>query len=258
MHAILSYIRHWLTAVNGHSLHTPFMFDFYTRALKGKEDAGAFAPIEKIREGLLTSREKITVCQLGAASKVNNQQVRPVAAIAARGMTPAATSRLFTRIIRHYNYQTIVELGTSFGLNTLYLAATPATRVYTFEGCPNTAKIARHNFAATGVGNIELIAGNIDQTLPDFCQKSTEKIDLVFLDANHNYTPTLQYVEWLLPRCHKNSMMIIDDIHWSPAMTRAWQKLQAHPQVTTTIDLYQLGILLFRPGLKKAHYRLQG
>ena len=256
VHAVISYIRHWLTAVNEHSLHAPFIYGFYTRTLKGQADKSLFSPIEEIRKRLQNSKQRIVVARLGASSKVNNRQARPVAAIARKGVTSPAVSRLLYRIIRDYNHQNIVELGTSFGLNTMYLATNPETRVYTFEGCTNTARIARDNFTAAGFDNVRLIPGNIDQTLPGFCQSFAAKVDLAFIDANHNYAPTINYVEHLLPLCHKNSMIIVDDIYWSPAMTKAWEQLKQLAPVTTTVDLYQLGILIFKPGLKKTHYRL--
>jgi predicted O-methyltransferase YrrM len=256
VHAVIRYLWHWLTAVNEHSLHSPFLFNLYTKTIKKKTLQEDFNAIEQVRQQLIHSNKKITVTQLGAMSRVNNGLARPVSAIAKNGITSAAISKLLFNLINDFDCKNIIELGTSFGINTMYMATKAPVKVSTFEGCPNTAKIARNNFDELGYANIELIIGNIDETLPEFIQQSTGKIDLVFMDANHKFEPTISYFNQLLKLCNNQSILIIDDIYWSPEMTRAWQELKNHPLVTTSVDLYELGILFFRPELEKAHFKL--
>lgn len=256
MHAVFRYLWHWLTAVNEHSLHSPFLFNLYTKSIKKKAVLEDFNAIEQVRQQLRQSPEKISVAQLGATSRVNNELIRPVSAIARKGINSAANSKLLFNLINDFECKNIIELGTSFGINTMYMATNSRVHVSTFEGCPNTADIARNNFDTLGYANIELIIGNIDETLPKFIHQSTEKIDLVFMDANHKLEPTISYFNQLLKLCHSQSILIIDDIYWSPEMTRAWEKLKIHPLVTTSVDLYELGIIFLRPELEKAHFKL--
>ena len=215
-----------------------------------------FIAIEQARKELIQSKVKISVYQLGANSKVNNQLVRPVSAIARKGITSAAMNKLLFKFICDYECKNVIELGTSFGVNTMYMATNSLVKVHSFEGCPNTAAIAQKYFDELGFANIELIIGNIDTTLPQFAHQSTGKIDLVFMDANHKLEPTISYFNQLLSICHDKSIIIIDDIYWSSEMTKAWQEIKLHPQVTTSVDLYDLGILFFRPELERAHYKL--
>ena len=46
------------------------------------------------------------------------------------------------------------------------------------------------------------------------------------------------------------SIIILDDIHWSKEMEGAWEYVQQHPQVTTTIDLFFIGIVFLRKEFK--------
>jgi predicted O-methyltransferase YrrM len=256
VHAVVRYLWHWLTAVNEHSLHSPFLFNLYTKTIKKKTFLEDFNAIEQVRQQLIHSTQKIAVTQLGATSRVNNELIRPVSAIARKGITSAAISKLLFNLINDFECKNILELGTSFGINTMYMATNSRVKVSTFEGCPNTADIAKNNFDVLGYANIELIIGNIDNTLTEFIHQSTGKIDLVFMDANHKLEPTVRYFNQLLKLCHHQSIIIIDDIYWSSEMTRAWEKLKNHPQVTTSVDLYTLGILFFRPELEKTHFKL--
>jgi len=256
VHAVLRFLWHWLIAVNEHSLHSPFLFNLYTKTIKRKIELEDFNAIEQLRKELSQSKEKISITQLGANSKVSNQQVRAISEIARKGISSKNTSELLYKIIQDFDYNKIVELGTSLGINTLYLATRPAASVYTFEGCPETIKKAKKNFAAIGYANINLIEGNIDVTLPEFCHQFTGKIDLAFIDANHKYETTLAYFNQLLALTHPKSTIVIDDIYWSGAMATAWKQIKNHPQVTTTIDLYNVGIVIFRPELQKEHISL--
>jgi predicted O-methyltransferase YrrM len=254
--AVVRYLWHWLTAVNEHSLHSPFLFNLYTKTIKKKVVLEDFNAIEQARQRLIHSRDRIKVTQLGANSKVNNELVRPVSAIAKNGITSAAINKLLFKLINDFECENIIELGTSFGINTMYMATNSRVNVHSFEGCPNTAALAKQNFDDLGYSNIELIIGDIDETLPKFIHHNMTKIDLVYMDANHQLEPTLSYFNQLLKICHNQSIIIIDDIYWSPEMTKAWETLKIYPQVTTSVDLYALGILFLRPELEKAHFKL--
>ena len=237
-------------------MHSPFLFNLYTKTIKKKAVLEDFNAIEQVRQQLIHSKDKIAVTQFGATSRVSNELARPISAIAKKGITSAAISKLLFNLIHDFECKNIVELGTSFGLNTMYMATNMDVIVHSFEGCPNTAALARKNFDDMGYMNIDLVVGNIDETLPQFAHDSTEKVDLVFMDANHKLAPTLDYFSLLLKLCHNQSIIIIDDIYWSSEMSQAWEKLKNHPQVTTSIDLFAIGILFFRPELEKAHVRL--
>jgi hypothetical protein len=77
------------------------------------------------------------------------------------------------------------------------------------------------------------------------------------MDANHHYEPTLKYFNWLLPVIHSMSIIIMDDIHYSAEMEKAWEEIKNHEQVHASIDLFRCGILFFDPSLNKQHVVLQ-
>jgi hypothetical protein len=58
--------------------------------------------------------------------------------------------------------------------------------------------------------------------------------------------PTLRYFAQLLPHCSNDSILIFDDIHWSAEMEKAWKEIQQHPAVRCSIDLFFIGIVVFR------------
>ena len=42
----------------------------------------------------------------------------------------------------------------------------------------------------------------------------------------------------------KNAILIFDDIHWSPKMTKAWKEIIVDPKVLLSVDLFKLGIVI--------------
>ncbi len=141
----------------------------------------------------------------------------------------------------------LLELGTSFGITTLYLAAArPARVVYTLEGGEAIADRAERIFSESEHHNIHLMRGNIDQTLPDLLQQ-VARVDFAYLDANHRYEPTVAYFEQVVAKTNERSIVVIDDIYWSGEMQHAWRYIQRHPAVTLTLDLFDAGLVFFTP-----------
>ena len=150
------------------------------------------------------------------------------------------------------NGLTIVELGTSLGITTAYMAAVDSrNKVVTYEGCPAVAEIAKENWKILGIKNIECRVGEIDVEKLD---AELEQVDVAFLDANHTYASTRAYINILLKKMHAKSVLVVDDIHYSAEMERAWQEICADERVTSTMDLYQMGLVFFDKHYWKRHY----
>ena len=81
-------------------------------------------------------------------------------------------------------------------------------------------------------------------------------IDFAFMDANHTYQASMEYFHTLLEKVHPNSLIILDDIHWSKEMEQAWMEIKNHKAVSLSIDLFQVGLLFFREGREKEDFVL--
>jgi predicted O-methyltransferase YrrM len=246
------YIRYYLSASNGkgHGVHSPFVFDLITNVLRDKRKYDAYPKIEARRKQLLKDNNTIYVEDFGAGSTVMKSNERKISDIAHSSLKPKKFAQLLYRITQYYKPATIVELGTSLGITTSYLASpNKNATVYTCEGAASIAGIAQQNFNALQLNNIELIQGNFSETLPALLNK-INKVDLAFVDGNHRKQPTLDYFHQLLAHSTNETILIFDDIHWSEEMEAAWQEIQNHPSVTLTIDLFFIGIVLLNNNFK--------
>ncbi len=253
----VKYLKYYLTAANGkgHGIHSPFVYEFVEQLLNDKKKYACYAEIENRRAALLKDNTVIEVEDFGAGSSVIKTRQRVVRKIAASSLKPKKYAQLLFRMVQHYQPKTIVELGTSFGITTSYLASgNTNAKVFTCEGAKNIAAIAQQTFSDLQLENIELLQGDFTHTLPQLLQR-TGTVDLAFIDGNHRHRPTVDYFAQLLSQSNEETIFIFDDIHWSAEMEAAWKEIQQHPQVTLSIDLFFIGIVCINPGIKaKQHF----
>ena len=258
MFQLLAYLRFWLRSGNAHGLHSPFVFGLYTTVVRHTGTFKAYAAIEARRRQLLSSSASLSVTDFGAGSRTGAGQRRRVADIALTAAKSPPLAQLLFRLVNCFQPVTILELGTSLGLTTAYLAtANSRHRVVTFEGCPNVAAVARETFATLRLNNISVVEGNIDHTLSPTLSALGAPVDFVFFDGNHRYKPTLRYFELCLAHRTDESVFVFDDIHWSSEMEQAWEAIKVHPEVMMTVDLFHIGLVFFRKNQPKQHFSLR-
>lgn len=250
------FLHYYLTASNGkgHGVHSPFVFDFIIQVLRDRKKYDCYDAIEKVRAELRDDKHVIEVEDFGAGSAVMPLRNRAVSDIAASSLKSKKFGQLLYRMGRYYQQGTIVELGTSLGITSAYLAVSGDAEVYTLEGSKNIAAIAQDNLNRLEIKNVEIIVGNFDDTLPALLLR-TKQVGLAFVDGNHRRVPTLEYFSRLLEKAGDASVFVFDDIHWSEEMEEAWKEICEHPEVTLTIDLFFIGIVFFKKEFKaKQHF----
>jgi predicted O-methyltransferase YrrM len=247
------YLNYYLTASNskGHGTHSPFIFHFITKVLNDKKKHNEYEMAERVRKEMLRDETVLTLEDFGAGSSVNKKNQRTVAVIAKNSAKPKKFGQLLFRMIKEYQPQTILELGTSLGITTSYMAlAKPDAKLITMEGASEVANVAKKNFDKFKLKNYSLIEGNFDNTLlPVLHGLST--VDFAFIDGNHRQEPTERYFQQLLTKANNESIFIFDDIHWSKEMEAAWATIKSHPSVRCTVDLFFIGIVFFREEFKE-------
>lgn len=251
---IFKYLLYLLHAKTAHGIHSPFVFELYNEVINKKGGYYSFERIELLRRKLLISNREIDVTDLGTW-KSGKRMVRE---IAERSAKDKKYCELLFRIAYHFKPNAILELGTSLGISTAYLAsANPTAKVITIEGCPTIANEAKKNFESLGLNNIESVIGNFDEVLFRPLTLVPRPLDFVFFDGNHLKEPTLKYFSRCLEHAHNNSIFIFDDIHWSDEMESAWEEIKSHPKVLVTVDLFFLGLVFFRKEQAKENFTIR-
>ena len=124
------------------------------------------------------------------------------------------------------------------------------------EGSSNRVNFAQEVIKRSALMNVKVHTGQINEELKEILQKIRGRY-VAFVDADHRYGPTIEYVSSILDRAGEEAVIILDDIYWSREMNRAWNEIIKWPRVRISIDLFQMGILLLRRDLKKAHLKIK-
>ncbi len=250
------YIHYLFRAKTKHGVHSPFVFNLLKNVINDKKFYSAYEPVEKLRSELLNERSEIKVNDFGAGSAVFKNSFRKIKDIAKYSLKSAKYGQLIFRLVNYFQPSTILELGTSLGVTTLYLAIhTNRPNVLSMEGSEVLALKAMENFEKLNISNIEVVTGNFDDMLAPQLKK-LKGVDFVFVDGNHRKEPTLRYFEECLQYSDTNSIFVLDDIHWSDEMEGAWEFIKNHERVTVTVDLFFLGLVFFRKEQAKQNFVL--
>lgn len=251
----LDFLKYYFKASTAHGIHSPHVFDFYTKILKNRTSYPEFNVIENERSKLIKNSNKILRVDFGAGKKKQSQE--SISTLAKTSLKSKKWGQFLFKLIKFYSYENTLDLGTSFGITTAYISkANLNSKVYTLEGCPETLKIAEEVFENLEIKNIVTTCGNIDYTLQEVLKKMPS-LDFVFFDANHTKEATVSYFETCLKFKNNNSCFVFDDIYWSEPMKEAWNYIISHPESIITIDLFYMGIVFFRNGIKKQNFILK-
>ncbi len=241
-------------AVGVQTLHSPYMFSFWNEIIKGSYQNKKWTDIEKCRKSLLKNKNEIHVTDFGAGSKVMKGDKRKISDIAKYQLQSPKDGAFMARMIHHHSYEEILELGSSLGVSTSYLAS-ENTSVTTIEGCLNILKEAKCVWDNLELNNITAELGNIDDVLKDLV--SSKEFDLCLIDANHSYNASMRYWELIEPVMKEGGALVFDDIYWDPEMTRAWKEICSLTKATLKLDFFHFGILVFNSKLAPQSFTIK-
>lgn len=257
LHFLKSFFIHYISATPIDVLHSPFVYNIYRHCIKRQKlKPAVFKKIEIYRKQLKSSQTTVNYIDFGAAA---NNYNTTVGAIVKKHAKPPRIAQIIYYLTNYLKPAKCIELGTSLGLTTAYFAsALPKdAKLITIEACPDIYNNACNNLQYLALkNNVELQLGVFDDLYKP-ALIALNNFDCIFIDGNHTYEATLKYFSDALNHKHNNAYIIFDDIYWSKGMTRAWNEIINHPDVTASIDLFFIGIVFFRKEQKKQNFKLR-
>ena len=119
---IKSYLNFLWNSTNQHGVHSPFVFDLVTKCFYDKTNHPEYSILKNYRNSLLQNKNTIEVTDFGAGSRVFKSNTRAINQIAKNaGISPKRAELLF-RMVRYFQPDSVLEIGTSLGLATSALA----------------------------------------------------------------------------------------------------------------------------------------
>lgn len=235
-------------------MQSPFVYTFVDKILNGpKTEIGE--RIEARRREWLKRTDELILQDFGAGYDGDGRASRRVTlgAVTRSSARRRYAGELLYRIAAAYRPKKLIELGTNLGFSALYQAlAVPEADFITIEGDATLCKLAEENFKDFGL-NLKLINAQFEDALPEVLNEQS-KFNWAFIDGRHEYEATIRYFETIIPYCAPEAIIILDDINWSSGMKNAWHTLCARPEVSISIDLFDIGLLFLYRKQAKEHF----
>ena len=249
------YFIHWVTARNtkGYGVHSPFLFYFVRTVLRETAGYYAFDVIEGLRNRLLVDKSLVRIKDFGTGK----DREETIAQIASKSLCSPLEGQLLFRMVNYFKPKVILELGTSLGISTAYMASVNSNSLcYSLEGSSSLVSKAAEHLKLLRLNNVVQVEGNITENLETVLSELAA-VDFVYVDANHQYDAVVDYFEKCLLKSHEETVFVLDDIYWSQGMEKAWEYVKNHPSVVSTIDVFYFGIVFLKKDLPPKHYRVR-
>ncbi|MDZ7614672.1 MAG: hypothetical protein U5K51_13965 [Flavobacteriaceae bacterium] len=133
---IKTFLRFLWRSKNAHGIQSPFVYKLYQCGLNKNsvEIEDLINPINDYKNTLYNNKNSIEVSDFGAGSRIFNSNRREISKIAKTAGISNKNGRILISLIRYLNPKSILEIGTSLGISTAYMAMCCATITNMYPG----------------------------------------------------------------------------------------------------------------------------
>lgn len=165
-----------------------------------------------------------------------------------------AEEGFFFRLTNFFRPDNILEIGTSWGISTLYLRlAGRQSEITVVEPLPEIHDFAESLFAEVGE-KADFVREEYATFLLDYFRQTPERLYIVVNRLPKPYYRALP--DLLAPVLDMHALLIIDGIRSNSEVKSWWEKLVKDERVRVTVDMKNVGLVCCDPKLNKQDYQV--
>lgn len=257
MRIALDYIAFLIKSKNRHGVHSPFVFELNEKVLNTRNKIPLEDEIEELRRKFLNDISLVDEINFGASKHPNSNTKKTISRIAKNSLKPKRQASFIARLAKFNKSHAIIELGTSLGISTAYIAAANSdAEIYSIDASPTAIKKATEVLTQLDLKNLTLIFSDFDQALLQL-EIPKNGFDFVYIDGNHTLKATLKYFEFFSTKLSEHGLILFDDIYWSTEMKQAWKSIKRDPRTSLTIDFFHFGLVSLSSRFSKENFSLR-
>ncbi len=220
----------------GFGVHSPFAFRLITKVIRERSHYYAYDEIVSVENQYITSA--LSYKQKRLRKKIHRSR-----------------GRLLFRLVNFFQPDEILEVGSSWGLSSLYLRmASRSSSLTIVEPEEEVNHFAQKLFAQVGEC-AEWVVRPYEKSITDYCLSGESPLYVVVnrLPATH-YAQLPQLLSGAIER---QSVLVFDGIRDSSAAMKCWNTLLKDKRVRVTFDLKNMGLICCNAKLNKQNYRIK-
>lgn len=229
-----NYIRYRLKAKDEYSIHSPFMFDFFTKGLKTKFPKQGY---RKLKNDWKKFESQNSNLYLNLKHKNN---------------------LFICRIAAYFAPKQIHIISDNCNNLALYLSVTlPQSKISFFTQNAENISAIKQATSEIGSANTEIHNAKNSERLLE-CLNESPNADFVIIDCKKDVYDLQNTMEQIVARCSENAVIILSNAFCKPAIEEQWEWFLRNSQIKVTADFFLCKVaFLTQDPIKKQHYILR-
>lgn len=230
----------------GHGIHSPFLFQLITSVIEDRKRLPEYKEFKKLNSNALHLLDEFLYPSFTKIYDQFNLPVSKSRKLYKKLELPIRYSKLVFRLIRYFKPKSIINYSPALGVNLAVLAmADNRIPVFQVINNPEYLPFIKEILKDSATSNIHFLPEHSEP--PDIPE---------FIMINYPDQPELSrsVVRKCLTRHGDNDVVIMRGIHESKEMEEIWQEMIDFESVRVSLDVFEIGVVLFREGLQKENF----
>lgn len=234
----------------GHGIHSPFLFRLITTVIENRSripEYSIFRDLKKEALRLLNQNVDPEYAKIFDQCPANSAKPRK---IYRKVELPLRYGKVIFRLIREFKPTSVISYGPTLGVHPAIMALANKQ----IETVQITGEEAYRIFCSA------LLSNSVVPATKFLSADSATSSEPEFIFINYPYRAEMAQIiaqRYLKNRSGNNDTLIIRGIHESKKMESVWLEIIGDDSVRVSLDLFEIGIALFRKGLQKENFILR-
>ena len=233
----------------GFGIHSPFLFRLITTDVEGRSNNPEYKNFKQIKKEAIGLLRGTMSPEIESLFQQYNLPVSKSDKLYRKIELPLRYSKAVYRLIKYFQPTNIFYYGPTLGVSLVIASlASPKSTVYPIDENPNFQSFAG-----------QLIAKSNEMSIKYLCEGPPPLAKAEFCFVNYPFDPVFsrKIIQKRIAEHGMDDVLIIRGIHESKEMEDCWAELTTSLEVRISLDLFEIGIILFRKGLQKESFVLK-
>jgi len=230
----------------GHGIHSPFLYRLITTVIEDKRKLTDYLILKELKNKALKLLSISTDPSIQEIFQKFNIPFAKPRKLYRKIEMPLKYGKVVFRLIRELKPNAVINYGHTLGVNLSAAAmAQNLIPVYQVLSLPEYRLFCEELPLCSEISNIHWINEGLELSV---------EAEFMIINYPDNSELTGNIIHKSLNKHGDNDLLIVRGIHESVEMEAIWHELISSNDVRVSLDLFEIGIALFRKGLQKENF----